>query len=157
MTVIRRAWGWLTGHVRLVIEYLLIAAVVSLGCAYLYGRIHSAQQDTRIGDLANSLSKAADTIQQQVDTNKNQDKAIAKLHELRDLDSKAIEGLNADLHKVAGKDDAIRSKLAQLEKHNAQAKALLDTPVPAAVSCVLDRTACAQGDDADGGADRQPK
>jgi len=135
------------------IEYLLIAAVVSLGCAYLYGRIHSAQQDTRIGDLANSLSKAADTIQQQVDTNKEQDKAIAKLHELRDLDSKAIEGLNADLHKVAGKDEAIRSKLAQLEKHNAQAKALLDTPVPDAVGCVLDGRSCPAGSDANQGGD----
>jgi len=45
-------------------------------------------------------------------------------------------------------------KVRQLEKTNADAKALLDTAVPPALGCVLDGRPCpgSSGDDTDGGA-----
>jgi septal ring factor EnvC (AmiA/AmiB activator) len=154
-TVIRNAFGWALGHVRLIIEYALLALVVTLAGAVLYGRIHAVQQDRQISDLANHLSNAASTINEQAQANRDQDAAIAKLHELRELDGEAIAGLNRDLHQVGAKSDAIRSKLAQLEKRNAQAKALLDTPVPDAVGCVLDDRPCPTSD-AHQGRDHHP-
>lgn len=142
LTLIRKATGWALGHVRLLIEYALLALVVALAGAVLYGRIHAVQQDAKIDDLASSLGKAADSLQQQVQVNRDQDAAIAKLHELRELDGQAINGLAQDLHAVGERNHAIRQKLAQLEKHNAQAKALLDTAVPDPLGCVLDRRPC---------------
>lgn len=159
MTVIRKlwagGWGWLTGHARLAIEYVLIAVVVALACTALYTRSKIAQQETKIVSLSSDLQGAANTINQQVAANKDQDAAIAKLNHLRELDGQAIAGLNADLHVIGTNDSAVRNKIAQLEARNAQAKALLDTAVPADVGCVLDRTACPAGHDTHGSADRQ--
>lgn len=158
LTLIRKAASWALGHVRLLIEYALLASVVALAGAVLYGRIHAVQQDARMGDLANSLDKAATSLQQQVQVNRDQDAAIAKLNELRELDGKAITGLTQDLHAVGEGNHAIRQKLDQLEKHNAQAKALLDMAVPDALGCVLDGRPCAPAaaGDPHSGADGHP-
>jgi len=156
LTAIRKAVGWALGHVRLIIEYALLALVVALAGAVLYGRIHAVQQDARISSLASDLNKAADTIGEQVAANQEQDAAIAKLNELRELDGKTIAALNRDLHQVGAQGAAMRQKLAQLEKHNAQAKALLDTPVPDAVGCVLDRRPCPAAIDPNQGGNHHP-
>lgn len=157
LTLIRKSMGWALGHVRLLIEYALLALVVALAGAVLYGRIHAVQQDAKIGDLANNLKNTADALQQQVQVNRDQDAAIAKMHELRELDGKAITGLTQDLNIVGEQNYAVRQKLAQLEKHNAQAKALLDTTVPDALGCVLDRRPCPPGArDPNGSADGHP-
>ncbi len=155
MTFIRKAISWALGHVRLLIEYALLAAVVMLAGTVLYNRTRIAQAETRIVSLSGDLQDAASTIRAQVAANKQQDEAIAELNRLRELDSRAITGLNSDLAKVGSTGKAIRNKIAELEVRNAQAKALLDTAVPADVGCVLDRTPCpAAGNHPNGSADR---
>lgn len=144
-----RAVSWVTGHARLIIEYMLIACVVALGVAILYGRIHLAQQDTQLAKQAGKLAEvsqqldgATDTIKAQVAVNKAQQEALDKLDRLRDADSTAIAGLQHDVKLVNAKRAELRSKLDQLEKNNAKAKALLDTPVPPSLGCLLDDAPC---------------
>lgn len=151
------AWRWLIGHARLAIEYVLLAAVVMLACTVLYNRGNIAKLETSRAEMTGALNEAADTINQQTAANKDQDAAIAKLHDLRELDSQAINGLSKDLHKIGSNNTAIRTKIARLEASNAQAKALLDTAVPADVGCVFDDTPCAASDNADSGSDGKPK
>jgi hypothetical protein len=150
MKLIGRASAWLTGHARLLIEYALIAAVVSLGGAFLYAKIHIAQQETQIAKFGDSLASASSTIKAQIAVNHQQDQAISTLKELRQRDSDAIVGLQADISKADTRGSQTRAKLDQLEKNNARAKVLLDTVVPDDVGCVLDHRPCpAAGNDAD--------
>lgn len=154
----RSGWGWVTSHVRLTIEYLLIAVTLMLAGTVLYNRTRIAQAETRIVTLSGDLQGAAATVHQQAEANRQQDEAIAKLGQLRELDSQVITGLDSDLHKIGVRDRSIRDKLAKLEARNAQAKALLDTAVPADVGCVLDHLpTCPAGGHPHGGTDRDPQ
>ncbi|NII53574.1 hypothetical protein [Luteibacter sp. SG786] len=153
-SLISKALGWLTGNVRLIIEYVLILAIIVLGVygTVAYFRTRSLT-DTTI-TLSEKLGKVSGTLDQQVSANADQDKAIAELKRLREIDSQALNGLHDELDKADTKGQALRDKVRQLEKTNADAKALLDTAVPPTLGCVLDGRPCpgSGGDDPDGGA-----
>ncbi len=141
-TLLSSAWSYLTSKARLIVEYGLILVVIILGVygTMAYFRTKSLTESTL--DLSQRLGQVKGTLDQQVDTNKDQDKAIAELKRLRDLDSQALDGLHNELDKADTKGQTLRDKVRQLEKTNADAKALLDTAVPPAVGCVLDDTPC---------------
>lgn len=136
------AWSYLSGKARLIVEYVLILVVIILGVygTMAYFRTKSLTESTL--DLSQRLGQVKGTLDQQVDANKDQDKAISELKRLREIDSQALDGLHNELDKADTKGQTLRDKVRQLEKTNADAKALLDTAVPAAVGCVLDGTPC---------------
>lgn len=152
-SLISKALGWLAGNVRLLIEYALILAIIVLGVygTVAYFRTKSLTDTTMT--LSEKLGKVSGKLDQQVSANADQDKAIAELKRLREIDSQALDGLHNELDKADTKGQALRDKVRQLEKTNADAKALLDTAVPASVGCVLDDTPCpgAGGHDPNGG------
>ena len=141
-SVAGRGCSWALGHVRLLIEYLMIAAMVVLAGLYVAQRIHSLQLDTQVQKLAGDAQLAHGTIKVLAQANVDQDAAIASLKELRARDSKQIQSLQKDFKKTDAASLQVKAKLAALEKTNAQAKSLLDTAVPDAVGCVLDGRAC---------------
>jgi uncharacterized membrane protein affecting hemolysin expression len=146
MALLGKALAWFTGHARLVIEYILIGLLVSVSGYALWQWGHSHQQDTQIATLAGSLNTlsatSTQTINSLVQSNADQDAAIASLKDLREKDAKAIAGLQKDVVHAAVSRESVSKKLELLEKNNAQAKKLLDTAVPADTSCVLDRRPC---------------
>jgi hypothetical protein len=135
-------FGWIFGHFRLILEYALVAALVATMGVVLTMKIHSAEQDVTIAKVNSDLATTAQIAAAAKQANLDDQAAIDELKTLRAKDSTAIQGLQTDFAKTNVDQAAVKSKLAILEKTNVQAKQLLDTPVPAAVGCVLDGTAC---------------
>ena len=146
MTLLRNAMGWLGGHVRLAIEYALIALLVSVSGFALWQWGHSQQQDKERAELASKVAAANGTIDGLVQDNRAQDQAINALRELRAKDAKAITGLQRDITHADRRSLSVKTKLDQLERNNARAKTLLDTAVPPDTGCVLDGRACPGGE-----------
>lgn len=142
MNLLRNAFSWLLGHVRLAIEYALLGGFVVLGAYALWQRTHSAEQDTQILNLSDKLTSSTKVINGLVEANADQDKAISDLRDLRARDADAILGLQKDIAHADARNLSVRAKLAELEKNNARAKELLDTAVPPDVGCVLDGSVC---------------
>lgn len=138
-SVAGKGGAWVLSHVRLVIEYAMIAAMVALAGLYVAQRIHGLQLDTQVQKLTSDAQLADGTIKVLAQANVDQDQAIASLKELRARDSRQMQSLQKDFKKT---DAGTKAKLAALEKTNAQAKSLLNAIVPDAVSCVFDGTPC---------------
>lgn len=161
--LLRSAWAFLTGKARLIIEYSLIAAFVALAgwsvATWWINRDTVKGLTTQVTDLSGQLGGVSHDLAVQVQANKDQDDAIAELKRLRAIDSKALGELQGELAKADTKGDTVRRKLAELEKSNADAKALLDTAVPPALGCVLDGTPCpgAGGNDPNSGGHGQTR
>lgn len=134
--------AWVRSHVRLIIEYAMIAAMVALAGLYVAQRIHGLQLDTQVQKLTGDAQLADGTIKVLAQANVDQDAAIASLKELRARDSRQIQSLQKDFKKTDAASLQVKAKLAALEKTNVQAKSLLNTIVPDAVTCVFDGTPC---------------
>lgn len=141
-SVAGKGGAWVFSHVRLVIEYVMIAAMVALAGLYVAQRIHGLQLDTQVQKLAGDAKLADGTIKVLAQANVDQDTAIAGLKELRARDSRQIQSLQKDFKKTDAASMQVKAKLAALEKTNVQAKSLLDTAVPDVARCVLDGTPC---------------
>jgi len=149
-------WSWISGKARLIIEYVLIGIVVSLAgftLAIWLQRRELAQQVTKLSGTVGTLSG---TVTEQANINRQQDAALAELSRLRGIDSKALTDLNGELAMAGKKGDGLRQRIAQLEKNNADARALLDTPVPADLGCLLDGRPCPATAGHDGNQGRPP-
>ncbi|WP_051943780.1 MULTISPECIES: hypothetical protein [Luteibacter] len=152
-------WSIVKDKARLIIEYVLILFIIVLGVygTVAYFRTKALTESTL--SLSEKLGRVSGTLDQQVQANADQDVAIADLARLRKIDSQALEGLHQELDKADTKGDTLRQKVRQLEKTNADAKALLDTAVPPALGCVLDGTPCpgSGSDKPNGGAAGPPR
>lgn len=126
------------GKLRLYIEYALIAAMVALAGFSLSSWIQRRELSQKLDTTNAKVGTLSESLSQQVTINNQQEGAINQLRKLRKVDSDAIQGLQSALQSNASNNQAILNKLQQLEKNNAQAKALLDTPVPPDLACVLD-------------------
>ena len=146
MAILSSLWSWVSGKARLIIEYVLLALVVALAGYAVFSAFERKQLVANVNDLSSRLGTVSNTLNEQVELNKQQDVAISEISRLRSVDSEAIQGLQRDLSDANTKDQAVRQKLAQLEKNNADARALLDTAVPAALGCLLDGRACTGAD-----------
>ncbi|SEO76561.1 hypothetical protein SAMN02800692_2006 [Luteibacter sp. UNC138MFCol5.1] len=162
-TLLAKGWAFVTSKARLFLEYGLIIAVVALGswsvATWWQNRATVQGLTENVTDLSGRLGGVSHDLQAAVNANKDQDDAIAELKRLRAIDSKALNELQGELAKADTKGETVRRKLAELEKSNADAKALLDTAVPPALACVLDGSPCAgpAGDQPDRGGNRQAR
>lgn len=134
--------SWVRGKARLIIEYVLLAAFVSLAGFTISTWMQRRELAGRVTELSQTVGGLSGSLQQQVDINHQQDQAITELRRLRGLDSQALTGLQKELADAGKKGDNLRQRIAQLEKTNEQARALLDTPVPAELGCLLDGRPC---------------
>ena len=142
------AAAWVGSKARLLLEYGLIASVVALAGFAFNSTLQRKALEKTVTGLSTSLGSVATTLNQQVEANHQQDAAIQRLKDLRELDSSALSTLQGELGSVNANNRTIKTKLAELERTNAQAKAFLDIAVPDAVGCLLDGRPC-QAADAD--------
>jgi DNA-directed RNA polymerase subunit F len=156
-SLIGRVWAWLGGKARLALEYMLLVAFIALAGwsvgTWWQNRATVKSLTENVTDLSGRLTGVSKDLTSAVSANKDQDAAIAELKRLRAIDSQALGELQGELSKADTKAERVRQKIAELEKTNADAKALLDTAVPPALGCVLDGTPCpgAAADHPDGG------
>ncbi|HEY4292072.1 hypothetical protein [Luteibacter sp.] len=145
-SLLSSGWAFVTSKARLVLEYGLIIAVVALGswsvATWWQNRETVRGLTDNVTDLSGRLGGVSADLKAAVAANKDQDTAIAELKRLQGIDSKALNDLQGELSKADTKAATVRQKIAELEKSNADAKALLDTAVPPALGCVLDGTPC---------------
>jgi chromosome segregation ATPase len=138
--------SWLTGNFRLVIEYALIAGVITLaGVAMtLWGakaktEIVLAKTETRLGATENRVT----TLES---VNQAHEETIRELKDLRGQDAKALDGLLNDYKTLAESDSKVRTRLHHLETSNENVRNYLNLPVPAQLDCLLNDTCTADQD-----------
>lgn len=131
---------WLTGSFRLVIEYLLIAAVVTLAgvAVALWGakkktEIVLSKTETRLGATEGRVT----TLES---VNEAHEATIKELKDLRGQDAKALDGLLNDYKILAESDSKVRTRLHNLETSNENVRNYLNLPVPAQLDCLLNDT-----------------
>jgi hypothetical protein len=140
--LLSNAVSWVTGNVRLLIEYALIAAIVVLAVMTLSAKYHGLVLDKQVSDLQGKAQGQQNTIDGLVAYNATQDQAISQLQDLREKDTRTIQGLQGDLKSQRLSARTVSAKIDELEKNNARAKALMDVAVAPDIGCVLDGTAC---------------
>lgn len=136
--LLSRLFGWGKGTAlpfvkengRMVLSYVLIALVIasaSLAVTMWFQRerldkkLETAQ--VKIGALERKV-QAVETI------NREQQSQIENLAELREIDSKALTGLNDDYRALNDRDVRLNKQMRNLENSNATVRGYLDTPVP---------------------------
>jgi septal ring factor EnvC (AmiA/AmiB activator) len=136
--LISRLFGWGKGtavpfiqnNAKTAICYFLIAMVIasaSLAVTMWFQRerldrkLETAQG--KIGALERKVI-AVETI------NREQQGQIENLASLREIDAKALTGLNDDYRELDARDARMHNKLNKLENTNATVRGYLDTPVP---------------------------
>jgi type II secretory pathway pseudopilin PulG len=121
---------FVTGNVRLVIEYALIALTIV-----------SAATAIALWYRTNYLEARNDELRERVVNveliNEAQDKTISDLQETREQDAAVLAGLIADYDKLSKADTAARKKLSNLEKRNAKVHGYLDESLPPELGCML--------------------
>lgn len=143
------AVGFLTSKFRLVIEYGLIAAVVTL-CAVavsLWGakkrtELNLATTETRLVRTESRLT----TVES---VNQAHEETIKDLKTLRGQDAKALDGLLNDYRILAQSDTKVRTRLHNLENSNANVRDYLSLPVPVELRCLLNNTCTPSNPDSD--------
>lgn len=139
--------GFFTGKVRLVIEYAMIAVILSLAGFAWYSAHERESLSKSVVNLSGQIGSLSESLNSQVDVNHAQDKAINTLTQLRVIDSDSMSALQDLLSDTTKQSAAVRINRARLEKSDAATKDILDRPVPAALACVLDQRPCAAPSD----------
>lgn len=136
------AIGFVSSKKRLIIEYALIAVVLSLAAVTFTLWLQKRTTDQKLETVQASLT----TLEV---ANQIQDKTIDDLKDLRKRDAHALDGLLSDFKVLAEHDNTVRRKLRNLETTNEAVRDYLNKPVPAELACVLDNT-CNKDSDQDG-------
>lgn len=135
---------FITGNVRLVIEYVLIAFAIAGAATAIALWYRTQYLETRNDELRERISNV-EVI------NEAQDKTISDLQALRQQDAVVMAGLVIDYAKLSKSDATARKKLLDLEKQNANVRSYLDEPLPHELVCMLnDSCTAAQASGAGG-------
>ena len=146
-----KLWSTAKSRFRLWIEYVLIAvAIVALAWVVA---THSRNQ--RLQDKVQQLHQEQGSLKVKLDdvatANKVQQKAIEEVSRLREIDHGVLQALMDGITDIYTRNAHIKKQLRELRANDEKAKAFLDTPAPASVQCLLNRTPCTQGDNEDAG------
>ena len=146
------AISFVTGNVRLVIEYVLIGLIIAGMATAITLWYRTQYLETRNDELRERVVNV-EVI------NETQDKTISDLQALRQQDAAVMAGLVTDYAKLSKSDMAARKKLSDLEKQNANVRDYLDQPLPPELVCMLNNSctgAEASGAGSQGSAVEQP-
>jgi hypothetical protein len=124
---------------RLVVEYLLIAAVITIGGATLHlwqaKKLLTAKNETlteRMSSLANEVAV--------------QDSTIKMLSSAREKDERAFRALMTENQRLDALTAANRKRLQELESQNEEVRKYLRTRIPPELACLLNNSCGASGD-----------
>lgn len=148
--MIKELWKWVTSHIRLVIEYVLIGLVVTLAGLALNSQLRIRSLNNTITGLNTSLGAMGVTLERQVEVNKAQDVAISDLRAAREADDNHILALEGKVTESYRNYVETKRRIAELEKTDEKTKTFLDLAIPDRVRCVLDGFPCEGGDGDEG-------
>lgn len=147
---LKAAGAFVAGNYRLVIQYLLVAALITV-CGFTLSlwftkeatetRLTLAESKLETADL--QLATLSNQIEQAHQVNREQATEIERLEHLRQLDSAAFGEMIGRFLEASRNDAELRSLVAKLEKENASVKTYLDQRIPSELVCVFNNT-CAQ-------------
>lgn len=132
--------SFVTGNMRTVIEYALVALLMAIGGTALTLWFKTKALETKADALQHNL-----TLEQTV--NNYQTQAIRDYQDLRSRDAKAMETIVKGMDVLASKNATHKQKLATLEKNNELVREAINAPVPSALNCLYNPSTCQQGGD----------
>lgn len=139
------SWGWITGNLRLMIEYALIATIVIIAGITATMWVDKLKTEVALAETRTDLESVLHTVDALEGTTERQGTEIVTLNGLRKVDSTALLELVSSMEALAKKDGNVRARLQHLEDTNDVVKAYMDTPLPADVAC-LHNDSCQAGD-----------
>lgn len=132
--------GFLTSKKRLLIEYALIATVITI--AGFTFNLWLSKMNMQVALLETESQLV--TVKQRLTTmeliSDAQEQRIADLNDLRIKDVEALAGLLDDYKSISSHDTTMRKRLETLEKAHETVRDYLDRPIPAELVCLLDYT-----------------
>lgn len=133
--------NFVTGKKRLLCEYGLIAAVVTIGGFTLSQWYSKSQLEKRLvnAELQVEAMQSRVTIVEAV--NQAHEATLDSLRELRARDAAALKGLIEDYKTLTMRDQQVRNQLYELRKSNESVAAYLAQPVPSELARLLNSTA----------------
>lgn len=130
--------GMCAGKGRLWIEYLLIAAVVTIGGFTVAQWYSKVQLEKRLGETELALSQVGSRLGLVEMVNQSQEETINSLHDLRIKDSRAITGLLQDFDNLSLRDARVRRELNELRNSNQAAREYIERPIPPELARMLE-------------------
>jgi hypothetical protein len=134
------ALSFVTGNIRTVIEYALVALLMAIGGTAITLWFKTKALESKADALQYNLS-----LEQTV--NNYQTQAIRDYQNLRERDAKAMDTIVRSMDVLASKNSSHKQKLSTLEKNNALVRETLNAPVPSALNCLYNPSTCEQGGD----------
>lgn len=115
---------------RLFVEYLLLAAILSL-CGFVgYLLIQNANKDTAIAKMDTRVSTLQHQQDAYKDANQNLEKNVAYLLLQREKDSTSVLKLMSEFKLFTEGNVELQNKISNLENQDANVKNYLDTTIP---------------------------
>lgn len=148
MNLLTPVKNFFVSRARLYIEYALVALAIAGASWAVTTYMQNRALGAEVRQLHTTQGRLDTQLQQVIQDNVDQQKAIDEVARLRKLDHGVIQALMEGTGDLYDRNGRLRERLAELERNNDKARKLLRTPVPPAVRCVLDHTPCAQGGDA---------
>lgn len=133
--------------IRLYIEYVVLAILLAVVGLAVTLKMQTYRQEISINNLSDGLQKAQGEIKVITSVNEAQESVIQTLGNQRMKDNQLVDQLMDTYDKLRETDLNLRSKLDNLEKTDAEAKAYLDSPVPDSVACLYDDSCPTARDD----------
>lgn len=143
LNLIPNAVGWVTSNVRLIIEYALIAIIVTLCGTTLAMWSGKTLVEKRLLSTEKSLIQVGSRLETVETINEIQEGTITTLKTLRDKDSEIMSKLVDGYDNLVRQDGSVRARLSNLEQSNEAVREYLDKPIPPDLACLLNATTCA--------------
>lgn len=122
--------GFAKSKTRLFLEYILLAAFLSL-CGFVgYLMIQNANKDVSIAKMDTSLNKLQTQQDAYKDANQSLEKNVAYLLLQREKDSTAVLKLMSEFKLFTDGNKDLQDKISKLETQDENVKTYLDTAIP---------------------------
>lgn len=125
---------------RLLIEYAMIAAVISIAAITFTLWVKKVETERDLNKAKLELKAVQNRLESVEQINEAQDLIIIELKDLRSRDEKALTGLLQDYKTLATGNNLVKQRLSQLEKSNEVVREYLNQPINADLACLLNNT-----------------
>lgn len=132
----------LSAKKRLFIEYLLIAAVITIAGFTFSMWLAKTQTELSLAQTQTELANVTSRLTTIEFVNEQNQAFITRLKELRARDAKALSGLLQDQQAISAHNTALQRRLDKLEKVDETVQPYLNSDIPASLICLLNNTTC---------------
>lgn len=129
--------SFVIGKKRLLIEYVMIAAVISIATITFTLWVKKERTESDLASAKLELNIVQGRLEQVELINQSQEAHIQELKNLRVRDEAALTGLLQDYKTLANGNNLVKHRLLQLEKSNAVVREYLNQPINSDLICLL--------------------